>query len=126
GDQLRTIDAAQREQEVRLRVEPRADAIEDCGRVFAHVRPVRARAPHFNFTGARKESVSLPAHALHHVLGNLSLKQFHQRSDGAQAVLANRFPARFWDGVDIDPNRVEFRPAHYGPDLTALDLQIDD
>ena len=34
GDQFRTIDAAQREQEVRLRIEPRADAIEDCRRVL--------------------------------------------------------------------------------------------
>ena len=66
---------------------------------------------HLNFTGARKESISLSAHALHHVFRNLPLKQFDQRGNGAKAVLADRFPARLWNGVDIDPNSVE-SPTH--------------
>ena len=101
GEQFVFVDAAQHEQQLRLLVEPGADAVEHRGDVLAHVGPVRAAARQLDLVRRRKQAVAFPADPVHHALGEPALQQLHQRVDRARAVAADRLPARRATGAMV-------------------------
>src|SRR5208283_5943450 len=61
-----------------------------------------------------------------HVFRQLALQQLDQRTDGAGAVPAYRFPSLRRSQGDVDLHFVDIGAADQGPEAAARDLEIDD
>ena len=94
ADQIILVHRAQPEQQLRLGIEPRADAQQRRRDVLAHRGVVRATAGELDFGWLREQAGALTANPLHHPFGKPALQQFDQRVDAARAIGADRFPLR--------------------------------
>ncbi|HEY8067237.1 MAG TPA: hypothetical protein VIF40_21295 [Methylosinus sp.] len=66
-DQIRAVDAAQKEKQLWLPVEARPDAIERRRDMLAHIRPIWAGARHFDLARGREQAVTLAADPFHDI-----------------------------------------------------------
>src|SRR3954454_11271006 len=72
-DQFALVHPTQPEQQFRLLVEPRADAVQHCRHMLAHERMVGAAAREADVARGGKQAAALPAEALHDAFGQPSL-----------------------------------------------------
>lgn len=121
GDEILNRHPAQREQQFRPMVQPRAHTIEHGRDVLAHGSPVRAGAGKGDVLRAGEEAGLLAADALHDAFGQTPLEQFHQGFDSPGTVLANRAPGLLGHRCDLDVDLVDFGPTDQGRDFAVAE-----
>ncbi len=75
-DEVVHLQLAQDEEQARVLVQPRPDAVEDGGNMLAHVGPVGATALEFDLLGRGKQAAALGREQLRQALGEPALQQF--------------------------------------------------
>ena len=102
-DQFLVVDAAEREEQLGLGVQPGPDPIEHGGDVLAHPGRVGATAVERHLAGQGKQPFLPVGHDLHHVVRESALEQFQERADLAAAPPLERRPLLGRQGLDRSP-----------------------